>query len=241
MADTQILAQQVQATPGDYTPPAGQVITIGAVFAHYDGTGAAGSYVPTLDIISDAGKTILSVVQDSTVAAGTSVEASWAPFLRTAAAAAAGSGITTAFRVTNLSTQTCNNGVQTDLTWNVNMVSAGSPFTTADNKTFVLALGLWQLGFQVTCHALANQASIGPTDLQLIDVGGVDLFSDTLFWSDGDHLSASKLAVVGVQTIDGRGSAIHLKSALANFTGAGILVLSGGELSHLWGNLLIGP
>ena len=53
------LAQQVQATPGDYSPPAGQVITIGAVFAHYDGTGAAGSYVPTLDIVSDAGKTIL--------------------------------------------------------------------------------------------------------------------------------------------------------------------------------------
>lgn len=88
MADTQVLPTGTLTAPGDYVLPAAQVLTIGAVFAHFDGTGAGGSFVPTLDIISDSGHTILSVPQDTTIAAGSSAEASWAPFLKAAAAGA---------------------------------------------------------------------------------------------------------------------------------------------------------
>lgn len=89
MADTQILPGGVTAAPQDYTVADAQVVTIGALHAHYDGSGAAGSYVPTVDVISDSAHRVISVPHDTTIAAGTSAEASWAPFLRTAAAAAA--------------------------------------------------------------------------------------------------------------------------------------------------------
>lgn len=68
--------------PATWTLPAGLELSVGAVFATFDGTGAAGSYIPTLQVVSDAGVTVLEVPQDASVAAGASVVASWAPFLR---------------------------------------------------------------------------------------------------------------------------------------------------------------
>lgn len=86
MADTQILATQVLATPGDYKVKSPSEITIGSIFATFDGTAAGGSFVPTVEIVSDSGNTILEVPQDSTITAGDTVKATWAPFLRTAKA-----------------------------------------------------------------------------------------------------------------------------------------------------------
>lgn len=89
MAETQILPVGTLATPADVTLDANQTITAEVLFAHFDGTLAAGLFVPTVQIISDSGATVLEVPQDATVAAAASVEASWAPFLKTASAAAA--------------------------------------------------------------------------------------------------------------------------------------------------------
>ena len=177
MADTQILAQQVQATPGDYSPPAGQVITIGAVFAHYDGTAAAGSYVPTLDIISDAGKTILSVVQDSTVAAGTSVEASWAPFLSTKPAATSGAG--------TLSWAWGEGGAVSSaspiiLTYNEDFRTNDAALFTKDGSNFILVhdYGLYML------WSTLGQATAGKSDERFlntkVDLGDGGGFKDAL-------------------------------------------------------------
>lgn len=77
------------STPASWTLPASLEIQLEAVFAHFDGSGAAGSYLPTVEIVSDAGDTVVEIPQDSAVAAGSSVEGSWAPFLR-----AASTGIT---------------------------------------------------------------------------------------------------------------------------------------------------
>lgn len=77
------MAQQVQSTPGDYVLSQAQSFTIGAVYALYDGSGAAGSYVPTLEIVSDSGHKVLTVPQDTTITAGSNAEATWAPFLGT--------------------------------------------------------------------------------------------------------------------------------------------------------------
>lgn len=76
---------QVNA-PAQWTLPSGLDLAIGTVFASFDGTGAAGSYIPTLEIISDGGETVIEVPQDASVAAGSSVVASWAPFLKSQAA-----------------------------------------------------------------------------------------------------------------------------------------------------------
>lgn len=88
MADTQILPLGTLSTPADYTLPDATTVTLGSVFAHYDGAGAAGDFVPVLQVISDSGHKVASVPMDSTVTAGSSVEATWAPFLRTVPAAA---------------------------------------------------------------------------------------------------------------------------------------------------------
>lgn len=76
------------AVPATWTLPPSLQLIVQSVYASYDGSGAAGSYIPTLEVISDAGDKVVSVPQDASVAAGSSVEATWAPFLRSATAGA---------------------------------------------------------------------------------------------------------------------------------------------------------
>jgi len=68
--------------PAQWTIPSGLELAAQAVFASFDGTGAAGAYIPTLEIVSDGGGTVLEIPQDASVAAGSSVVASCAPFLK---------------------------------------------------------------------------------------------------------------------------------------------------------------
>src|SRR5437016_5592077 len=85
MPDAQFLAAGTQAAPLDYTLPGAQELLLKACFAHYDGSGAAGAYLPTLQILGPAGDTVAEIPMDSSVATGSSVEATWAPFLKGAA------------------------------------------------------------------------------------------------------------------------------------------------------------
>lgn len=75
--------------PADWNIPTNIVLSPSIVFAHFDGTAAAGSFVPTLQILSDSGHVVAEIPQDVTVAAGSSCEATWAPFLKSAAQATA--------------------------------------------------------------------------------------------------------------------------------------------------------
>lgn len=52
-----------------------------AVFAHYDGTGAAGAFLPALKVISDGGETVGIYPTQIPIAAGGSAEVSWFPFV----------------------------------------------------------------------------------------------------------------------------------------------------------------
>lgn len=76
------------SAPADWNIPSNIVLSPSVVFAHFDGTSATGSFVPTLQILSDSGHVVAEIPQDVTVAAGASCEATWAPFLRTQSAAA---------------------------------------------------------------------------------------------------------------------------------------------------------
>lgn len=78
MADTQIIPGGVNAVPSDFTLAASQSFTIGALFAHFDGSAATSDFVPVVQIISDSGHTVLSVPVDSWVGSGGSADASWA-------------------------------------------------------------------------------------------------------------------------------------------------------------------
>jgi len=104
------------AAPASWTIPPSLEIALEAVFAHFDGSGAGGSFLPTLQIVSDSGHTVCEIPMDASVAAGSSVEATWAPFLRGAQAAAAGTTFYGA-RVTQQTQQTFPAGGNTAVTW----------------------------------------------------------------------------------------------------------------------------
>lgn len=87
MPDTQIHPTGTLAVPADYKVPDSAELLLKNAYAHFDGSGAAGSFLPLLRIVSDAGSTVIEAVADTTVAAGASADASWFP--RVAAAAAA--------------------------------------------------------------------------------------------------------------------------------------------------------
>jgi hypothetical protein len=89
--DVQI-AGGVGAAPQSYTVPNATEILPRAVFATFNGAGAAGAFLPTVQIVSDGGVVVASVSTDAAVAAGGSASVTFAPFLR-AAAAGGGGGI----------------------------------------------------------------------------------------------------------------------------------------------------
>lgn len=82
MTDTQILPLGSENAPADWTLPKGATVTPKSIFAHFNGTAAAGSFIPTLTIFSDSGDTVANIKQDETITAGSAVDATWAPFLK---------------------------------------------------------------------------------------------------------------------------------------------------------------
>ena len=90
--DVQI-AGAAGAAPQTYEVPNSTEIVPRAVFATFDGTGAAVPFFPTVQIISDGGVIVAECPTDATVAAGGSASVSFFPFNR--AAATGSGGITT--------------------------------------------------------------------------------------------------------------------------------------------------
>jgi hypothetical protein len=95
-ADVQILGSGAKAAPLDYTLPLGSELLLKAVRADFDGTGAAGAFLPALEIISDAGHSVGLYPTDVAVAAGGSASVSFAPFLRNTPTATASTGLSMA-------------------------------------------------------------------------------------------------------------------------------------------------
>src|SRR5579859_5140760 len=79
MPDTQIHPTGTVSTPADYVIPTGAELILKGAYAHFDGTSAAGSFVPLLRIISNAGSVSLEAVADTTIAAGASADVTWFP------------------------------------------------------------------------------------------------------------------------------------------------------------------
>lgn len=83
MADSQFNPLGTVTAPADWTLPASLNLQLKNVYASFDGTSAAGSFVPCLQIISDSGHTVGSYPSATTVAAGASADTTWFPGLRT--------------------------------------------------------------------------------------------------------------------------------------------------------------
>lgn len=78
--DQQILVVGQAAAPAGFIVPGNGQIKPKAMNAVFDGTNAAGDFLPALEIVSDAG-IVVARVAASTVTMGNSAEVTWAPFL----------------------------------------------------------------------------------------------------------------------------------------------------------------
>lgn len=79
MADVALLAGGTVEAPLEYTIPGAQEIIPKSATATFDGSGAAGSFVPTLQIIAPNGTVLASCPIATTLAAGASADVSWFP------------------------------------------------------------------------------------------------------------------------------------------------------------------
>jgi hypothetical protein len=80
-----------QAAPSEYTLAPREAFIPESVTATFNGTGAAGAFLPTLSIYAQSGE-LLARSPATEVAAGSSAEVTFAPLLRAAQVAAAGGG-----------------------------------------------------------------------------------------------------------------------------------------------------
>lgn len=182
MADVQIKPLGTESAPAAWTLPGNLELLVKRCFAHYDGSGAAGPFLPTLRVRDDAGRNVLEVPTDASVAAGSSVEASWAPFLRTIPASTPSGGATapsvaTFYRSTSLgdAAQTVGAGATANLVWpNASLPSDGSitgPFIGNELIQFnvacitleMLSVG-WEDGTYLKTAVLGTNARINPAD-----------------------------------------------------------------------------
>jgi hypothetical protein len=81
MADVQILASQSATGHLDFVVPGSQELILKAIKASYDGSGAAGSFIPAVQVISPAGEDAGTYTAVSELAAGDSADVSFGPFL----------------------------------------------------------------------------------------------------------------------------------------------------------------
>lgn len=90
MAATQVqlVVSHVSAAPLDYVVPSSLEAVPLVASAVYDGTAAAGPWLPAVEIYSDSGNLVARSIVDTAVAAGSSAEVTFAPFLRPGGGAA---------------------------------------------------------------------------------------------------------------------------------------------------------
>jgi hypothetical protein len=95
MADgtTFVKVTSSQSTPEDYLLSGAASLDLLAVRAEYDGSGAAGDFLPVVQIVNEAGEVMLTFVGEK-VTAGDSASITFAPFLKgVTAASPSGSGL----------------------------------------------------------------------------------------------------------------------------------------------------
>lgn len=175
MPDAQIHPTGTVSTPADYVIADSAEVRLKGVYAHFDGTGAAGAYLPTVRIISDAGTVVLETAADTSVAAGASADASWFPHLAAAPAAAAsgptferawgvnfGGQTVTAHTTANSSFTTVRTSDSTKIQWSTSSVL---------NDTFKIMTTGWAL-ISASCQWPAGTL----VDYRIDSPGGFELF-----------------------------------------------------------------
>lgn len=139
--------------PDEYTVPASLSLSLSSVFARFDGSGAAGSFYATLDLLSQDGHIMARVAaRQQILAAGDLARVTWAPFLRSSPAAttpSAGQSYEWG-NVAGTNTVTVNNNVDTTVSWASSRTPAGNTIIVDNQgvdptKPFKLMANGWYL------------------------------------------------------------------------------------------------
>jgi len=77
VADVDIISPASSTAPKTYTLPGAQELLLKAVRATVDGTGAAASFVPALQMLDPNGNVMWTAVGGTAIAAGTAVNVTW--------------------------------------------------------------------------------------------------------------------------------------------------------------------
>lgn len=131
MADSQFNPLGSVAAPADWTLPPSLNLQLKNVYASFDGTSAAGSFVPCLQIVSDSGHTVGSYPCASTVAAGGSADVTWFPRVAGSSAQAVFQAPFAALRISAAQTVTGANTIQ--------HLDMDGSFETSDTSVFAQA------------------------------------------------------------------------------------------------------
>jgi hypothetical protein len=190
------------AAPSTYTLAAGEAFEPESVTATFDGSGAAGSFLPVLSIYAQSGE-LISRSPAAQLAAGDSAEVTFAPLLRAAAAAApagaafpwAQSGINGYYSVTS--------GVSTQFA-----LDSGDIWGTgADSGLFTVdSDGLGQFGLGI--HAPGTYASFW--GVQFFDTAAAPVAAPANFNARADDGSgAMHVMLPNIGNIEVRGFTNH--------------------------------
>lgn len=149
MPDVTLAAKATQAAPLDYPIPAAAELVLKALTADFDGTGAGGSFVPSVQILLPNNVVVGTFPLGQTIAAGASADVSWFPGVtpKTTAAAAA----TISYANVDAGTTSVTSGVQKAFDLNANPIVTNNPttFTLDVNTDGGFMNGLHGLGIHV--------------------------------------------------------------------------------------------
>lgn len=219
--DVAIALSQIKAVPQDYTvPPAAELVPL-SLTASFDGTSAAGTFQPLLEVLTPGGQVVVRCPTQISLAAGASADVSWFPGV-----AGAGSENIQTFvgaRVYLDTTQTIANNVNVNCTYNqVQFDEGGMVNLTTNPPRLTAVIGGWyvvNMGAGFDPNATGNRL-------------GIVIRNGTYVLGTGEQLAAdSKMAVTvgGARTPVSAITVVFL--AAGDYITAGVQQSSGGNLN----------
>ena len=185
-----IFAENPGSLAAEYQLPPGLDLVLSSVVARFDGAAAAASFIPVLEVLSQDDKLMARVRPDQEFAVGDTGVVTFAPFLRRAAAAAAGGAVLDAaymIRTTNLAIANATPTVITaydtgaadgstlsvDLVNGIIALSATGLYLTWFDVTYTTT---WGAGTTIARIAAVDQteaAFFGAEDNRIGNIGGL--------------------------------------------------------------------
>lgn len=228
MPDTPVVNRAVATAPKDYLVPSSQEFILRTVIATIDGTGAAGAFLPALQMISPAGDVMWTAASANSVAAGGSVTASWFPGLTPSIPS--GKVAVVGARIENHAGQAVSSSTDTDLTYDTVAFDTGSMANLAGNNRILTAntAGL----YLVTCerswpYNSAGRRLTGVLKNQYIASGGTYVADDSRPAVWAGNIGAGGQTTNGVATL--------VKCAAGDFIASGCNQDSGSTLTFAGG------